>query len=211
MRAILVAVALAVSPIGARAVTTGPEFGLRAAYSLPFGDIVGDGAGNSLALGDLFSGGLPIQVDLGYRFTPSLYLGVFGSYGFLFATNCDPSGSCSGHDVRLGLDLQAHALPAGVIDPWFGIGVGYEWLSISASSGGLSEDSTLRGFEFAHAELGADFAVSSGFKLGPFASFSLGKYSDGSTSGFLGSASGSLGDTKVHEWLLFGLRARFLP
>src|SRR5207237_6458268 len=118
-----------------------------------------------------------------------------------------PSSSCSGHDFRLGLDVHVHAAPAGAIDPWFGIGVGYEWLSISESSGAVSQDSTLRGFEFARAELGADFAVSPGFKLGPFASFSLGKYSDGSTSGILGSASGGLGDTKIHEWLLFGLRA----
>jgi hypothetical protein len=211
MRLHIVAAALALSPVAARASPTGPEFGLRAAYSVPFGNVVGDGAGGGTALNDLFSGGIPIWADAGYRFTPGFYGGVFGSYGFLFAHNCDPSADCSGHDVRLGLELSFHLVPGASLDPWMGVGVGYEWLLVSLSSGGQRQDLTLRGFEFLNLQLGADFAVSQGLKIGPFAAFSLGRYGDESTSGVLGSVSGEVADKKVHEWLLLGLRATFNP
>src|SRR5256885_15585745 len=87
MRSHLLAAALLLSPMAAAAAATGPEFGFRAAYSVPLGDIVGDGTGGATKLSDLFSGGIPIQLDVGYRFTPAFYGGIFGSYGFLFPTN----------------------------------------------------------------------------------------------------------------------------
>jgi len=212
MRSNLLAAALLLSPIAATAAPTGPEFGFRAGYSVPFGDLVGDGTGGSTKLSDLFSGGIPLQVDLGYRFTPGFYGGIFGSYGFLFATNCDPSASCSGHNFRLGLNVQLHAAPDASIDPWLGLGVGYEWLSFSEDAGGgQSQEATVRGFELGNVQVGVDFAASPGFHFGPFASISIAKYTDGSTSGVLGAASGSLNDTKFHEWLQFGLRATFSP
>ena len=211
MRLHLLAAALLLSPMAAAAASTGPEFGFRAAYGVPLGDIVGDGSGGATKLSDLFSGGIPIQLDVGYRFTPAFYGGIFGSYAFLFPTNCDPTASCSGHDFRLGLDVQLHAAPDAPVDPWLGLGVGYEWLALSVASGGQSQDATLRGFEFGNVQVGVDFAASPGFHIGPFASISLAKYTDSSTSGVFGTASGSLSDTKVHEWLLFGLRATFNP
>jgi len=211
MRSNVLAAALLLSPMAAIAASPGPELGFRAAYSVPLGDIVGNGNGGTTQLSDLFSGGIPIQVDLGYRFTPAFYGGIFGSYGFLFPTNCDPSASCSGHNFRLGLNVQLHAAPDASIDPWLGLGVGYEWLSLSVSSGGQSQDATLRGFELGNVQVGIDFAASPGFRIGPFASVSLAKYTDGSTAGVLGTSSGSLNDTKFHEWLQFGLRATFSP
>jgi len=211
MRSNLLAALLALSPVAATAAPTGPEVGFRVAYAVPLGDIVGDGAGGSTKISDLFSGGLPIQVDLGYRFTPGFYGGIFGSYGFLFPTNCDPTASCSGHNFRLGLDVQLHAAPDASVDPWLGLGVGYEWLVLSVSGGGQTQDATLRGFEFGNVQVGVDFAASPGFHFGPFASFSLARYTDGSTAGVFGTAAGSISDPKFHGWLQFGLRATFNP
>jgi hypothetical protein len=211
MRLEIVAAALALAPLAASPAPTGPEFGLRAGYTVPFGNIVGDGAGGATPLKDLFTGGIPIWADAGYRFTPAFYGGVFGSYAFLFAHNCDPTADCSGHDIRLGLDLLFHLAPSAPLDPWVGLGVGYEWLLLSVTSGRQRQDLTLRGIEFLDLQLGADFAVSPGLRIGPFAAFSLGRYSDESTSGVLGSGAGEVADKKVHEWLLVGLRATFNP
>jgi hypothetical protein len=111
----------------------------------------------------------------------------------------------------LGFDLRFHLAASAPIDPWIGVGAAYEWLTLSASPGGQDQDLTLRGFEFFNVQLGADFLASPGFRVGPFAAFSLGRYTDGSASSPLVSASGPIADKKVHEWLLLGLRAAFSP
>jgi hypothetical protein len=208
MRLHLLAIAVVFPPVAAAAAPTGPEIGLRVAYALPFGDIAGDGTGGSIGVKDFFSGGVPVQIDLGYRFSPAVYAGVYGSYGFLIPA-CPDTAECSAHNYRLGLGFQFHLAPEADLDPWIGIGAGYEWLTYNASGGGASQDLEVRGFEFAHLELGADFAVAPGFKFGPFGSFSIGQYDKASTAGVFGSASGDFIEKKVHEWLMFGLRGAF--
>src|SRR5947209_2774237 len=198
MRLHLLAIAVILSPIAAAAAPTGPEIGLRVGYTVPFGDVAGDGTGGSLAMKDSFSGGVPLQIDLGYRFTPAVSAGVYGGYGFLIPTNCPDTSECSGHNFRLGIGLQFHLAPEAGLDPWIGVGAGYEWLNLKVSSQGQSQDLDVRGFEFGHVDLGADFAVAPGFKFGPFASFSIGQYDKASTGGALGSASGDVAEKKMH-------------
>jgi hypothetical protein len=193
-------------PFAATAAPTGPEVALRAAYATPLGDVVRD-----LAIRDVTSGGIPLWIDVGYRFTPKLYAGLYGSYGLLFTGTCGAGNDCSQHGVRVGGNLQFHLTPDARFDPWFGIGIGYEWLTYSESNGLASQEATVRGLESVMLQGGVHVAVAPGLRLGPFAAVSLGTYSDGSSAGVLGSSSGRLADTRPHFWLNFGLRAQFLP
>src|SRR2546423_15014284 len=99
-----------------------------------------------------------------------------GSYAFGLAKNCPSASSCSGHDASFGIELRYHALPDDRIDPWFGIGAGYQWFSSSNTIGGTTLDANADGVEFVHAQLGADLLTSRNVHVGPFIQFSLGQY-----------------------------------
>ncbi len=221
MRKILLSVAavlaLAVQP--ARAADFTPGFGasLRLAYGIPMGGVANEANGD---LSNFLSGSLPIQLDLGYRFTPNLSVAAYGQYAIGFAGNANVSGlgdlcsisgvSCSGHDWRVGAEAVWHFMPGQQLDPWAGIGTGYEWMSFSAEGGGEKADVTFHGWEFFNVQLGADYQVAPSFGIGPFVQFSLGQYSSGNaTSTTGGSSSGDITNKTTHEWLQIGVRGTF--
>jgi hypothetical protein len=193
----------------------GPQFGVRTGYGLPLGAAADEPNGE---MSQLFSGLLPIWIDLGYRFSPSVYAGMFFQYGVAFiakdsaelSQGCSQSGvSCSGSNIRFGPNLHYHILPAADFDPWIGIGMGFEFANLFVSRAGNSAAVSFEGMEFLDFQLGGDFKVTPAFGLGPFVSVSLGQYSTGSAtmSGTVrGSVSGEISNKALHEWLTFGLR-----
>ena len=202
----------------------GIELGLRSGYSIPFGKISADHTTNpgdlaGLKVGDVSSGAVPFWIDLGYRAVPELMIGVYAAYAFgiLGSTldNACASGDCATHGIRLGLEGQYHFLPFRRLDPWVGVGLGYEWLGFGF---GQSSSVTLSGFEVFNAQAGLDFAGSprkraaadTFFALGPFVSLSMAGYSDVSCSG-PGTQCAGINNTAFHEWLTFGLRGTVLP
>jgi len=218
--------ALVVSSLGSSAHATGFELGGRLGYGIPLGKADGDSD-----LSDGISGMVPLQLDLGYRATPALSVGGYLMYGFGFAGNtisdrCDVanatpgvSASCGAHDLRLGLQAQYHFIPKRKLDPWVGLGLGYEWLTLTvdASAAGQHADvsSTGKGFEFINLQGGLDFNLSPGFGLGPFLSFSVGQYSSTSSSCSgdctgVTETSGDVADKAIHQWLLLGVRGTFV-
>jgi hypothetical protein len=197
-------IALAVLTLAPAAVASaGVEVGVRTGIAVPAGGV---GGTPRLDLGDLFSAGVPLWGELAYRLDDYVSLGAFGSYSVLFAKNCPSATSCSGHDVRAGVDLQLHPIGAAVIEPWVAVGFGYEWLTYSESSGGLSADLGVRGFEFASVEVGVDFAVATRIRVGPFATLALGQYEHVDVSGSV-NASSSIANQTLHEWVMLGIRA----
>lgn len=190
----------------------GFELGLRVGYGVPLGTAfqipVGATTQNA-KWSDLISGMIPFWADLGYRIDPHWYVGGFFQFGLGFVPSslCGSGASCSENDLRFGLNVHYHFLPDGPIDPWVGLGAAYEIWNLSGSGGGVSASSSLRGFEFGNAQLGADYKLSPGFGVGPFVTFSVAQFSDssGSVSG-LGSSSSSISNKGIHEWLIFGLR-----
>lgn len=140
----------------------------------------------------------------------------FGIVGGDLGDRCDAAGiDCGAHNVRLGLQAQYHLSPEGQVDPWLGAGIGYEWLTYTASGGGVDVSSTGHGFEFLMLQGGADFPVGDGYGIGPFMSFSLGQYAsystscDGQCAGFVGD-SGDIKNKALHEWLIIGVRGTFV-
>jgi len=166
-------------------------------------------------LGDDLSAVLPLWLDLGYRINPNIYVGAFFQYAFGFINSdqnpqCSQMGtSCSASNIRLGVNVHYHISPGQPFDPWFGLGVGYDWLLVGVSMPGLNADVTDRGFEFANLQLGGDFMVSPTFRCGPFVSFSLGEYRSIKVSAGGTSTSMGLSDKGLHEWLLFGFKGAF--
>ncbi len=202
--------------------SSGIEIGVRAGYGVPLGNAYGvrdltTGTVQNAKLSDQIKGMVPLSIDLGYRFDPNWYLGGFFQYGIGFVpSNAGCSGiSCSTSDLRFGLTVQYHFLPTQMLDPWVGIGAGYEILnqSLSGTILGVAVDASgnVSGFEFGHAQAGVDIALSPMFSIGPFAEFTVGQYSSASGSvtggGQQASSSASIDDKKIHEWLMFGLRA----
>jgi hypothetical protein len=176
--------------------------GPRVGYAIAMGDVDG-----TLKMSDLTSGQVPIQLDIGYHLqNTALTVGGYVSYGFGSVTGaskdlCDFAGvSCSTSSLRLGAQmLYSFGDAKQQMDPWVGLGLGYDSLTFKATS-----DATFGGAEF-FLQGGVDWKVSPNFNLGGFASFSLAQYS--SVSG--GGGSGTLADKKMHEWFTIGVRGAF--
>lgn len=187
----------------------GLQFGLRLGYGIPMGKTAdADGAD----LSNSVSGQLPIWLDVGYRIIPNIYVGLYGQYGIAFInkdnnTECKADGaSCSASDFRFGVNAHYHFSPGQSVDPWVGLGIGYEIASTSFSSAAGDGSGSTKGFEFLNLQGGADFLATQGLGIGPFASFSLGQY--GSSSATIGGQeiSGDIEKTAMHEWLVIGVR-----
>ena len=191
----------------------GLELALRGGFGLPFGKV---GEGSQAGLGDVFTGLVPFELELGLRFNDYIMLGLYGQYavGIMSSGGCGDGFSCSGSDARFGGQLHFHMHREG-IDPWIGLGFGYEWLSLSSVQ---DTDSTntfslgAKGFEYVNFQIGIQFPLGSVVSIGPFATITLASYGSqdvnqsGSTDG-----SGDISNTSMHEMLYFGIRLVIAP
>ncbi len=204
--------------------TKGPGFsvGLRAGYGLPFGNSVG--GEDEEKLSDTVSSVIPLQLDVGYFLSSNLYVGGSFQYGIASLADGDSACedgelSCSVSQMRFGVNLAYHFAPESMINPWVGVGVGYETLSLGLS--GETNDieveatSTAKGFEFANAQGGVDFRVSDTLSVGPFVTVTVAQYASTSTrieaDGESEEESTDIEEKALHGWLYGGVRlqARF--
>jgi outer membrane protein len=107
-----------------------------------------------------------------------------------------------------GLDSHYHLLPDQSVDPWVGLGVGYEILDFNVSVQGRSSTAA-NGFQFFNLQFGADYKALPNLGLGPFVMFGLGQYSNCSFSGSGAPSSCTVQETALHEWLTFGVRGEY--
>ncbi|MGH7294434.1 MAG: hypothetical protein ACRELB_05865, partial [Polyangiaceae bacterium] len=199
---------------------TGLELGLRSGYAIPLGAATGGGTNGSNDLSKLYNGAIPIWVDAGYRLNPNLFIGAFFQYGIGLlntsssgaAQGCSTPGvSCSGNDMKFGAQVHYHLMPDQTIDPWAGLGIGYEIASYSASAGGQSAGASFSGFQFVDIQAGADYKVMPNLGVGPFIDFSLGQFSSCSFSGAASAAGGScsIPQKAMHEWFTIGVKGSY--
>lgn len=189
------------------------EVGLRLGVGFPLGHegMVAGGTSND-KLSDDIKAIIPIALDAGYRFNPNVYAGLLLQYGFGIvnansSNSCgDPGVSCSGSDLRLGVDLHFHFAPGQSFDPWLGVGAGYEWLFLDVTAGGSEANLTATGFEFGNVQLGGDIPIAPNFAIGPFVSLSFGQYGNVSVSGGGTSMDMPITGKSFHEWLELGVR-----
>jgi hypothetical protein len=199
------------------------ELGVRLGLAVPMGHFVEPEAfatpfgvfeGPSESLSDAYSTSIPIAIDAGYRVLPGLMLGIYGQYAFISGKSgndgCPAQVSClnrNAHDIAFGIQGQYHFLPQAPIDPWLGLGFGYEFLTQNGSAppqneiGGTNVYPNFRGPQLLELQGGVDFKTGDAVVFGPFLSFSLGEFTNES----FGGPSQTVGPKALHEWLTVGL------
>ncbi len=179
------------------------EGGVRLGVALPMGNVDGL-TGDSLGatVGVL----VPLWLDFGARIGGHVYVGPYVLFGLGNDGSALSGCGCTVFYGRGGLNALYHLLPSERVDPWFGVGVGYEGLLVDAGSspgvtGWVSD-----------LEAGADLALgASNMKLGPFAAFSLGQFDSPGTYTRPGSATQIPAPGALHEWLTLGVRVSWPP
>jgi hypothetical protein len=210
-------------PSDAPPANAGFQASIRTGLQFPFGNATGASADT---MGNTFSWQLPLIADAGWKPSPNWYLALYAGFGFgapggAVAQSCTSnSESCFAATVRIGLQAIYYFTPAGSNDPWLGYGIGYEQSSVNIGKGDASGSVSASGWEFGHLMAGIDFRLSPLIGIGPMIDLSVGQYSkltdsSGSISGGVytetGSASSSIAQTALHEWLLLGGRIVFGP
>ena len=186
---------------------SGIAVGFRTGYAIPIG-----AAKSGLSLGSLEGGKIPFWFDLGYRFSPHLYVGGFFEYGITFTPVHTCGGgagsalSCEGADMRGGIDFQYHFLPGQSVNPWAGLGIGYEQSRTRYEQEGTETSLIYYGFQFIDLQAGADLCVSKSIPFGPFVDLSFGQFSHEAYKDTAGSSSDVPMQSKLHEWLTLGVR-----
>ena len=213
----LLALCLAATPVTAEELPTRFEAAVRAGVGIPIGNATGasTGATNGVSLSDLVAWTVPLELELGARIGPA-FVGGYVSYAFGKAGSALEGGtSRSASNVRFGFEVLWHLAPDRLVDPWLGIGVGYEWLNLSIGGTGGAITGSARGFEWVNLQLGIDFNLGRNLRLGPFVRSRVGQYDTGSlgvlnTQGGGASSTGDIQSKAVHTWIDLGLRFAFL-
>lgn len=187
-------------------VNSGIEVGLRTGYAIALGSATG--AQND-SLSNTISGYIPIWIDAGYRLaSPNLFLGAYFQYGIGFNGSSLNNCNCSTNDVQYGIQAHYHLMPDQQIDPWVGLGIGYESLNVSGPSGtGLSAT----GWQYVIPQVGVDYrGLMENLSLGAVLMFGLGQYGNESVSAGNGqSQSAGIPNTALHEWLTIAIRGAY--
>jgi hypothetical protein len=202
------------------------ELGLRTGYGLPLGRYAGVRQIGSTrqddvnALSDDAYGAIPLWLDLGFRLTPHLVLGVYNMVGLVLPRSgaaSDPLGGgcpegldCFAIGVRFGAQAQYHFQPGAELDPWLGLGLGYEWITshVEGQVFGIPIDVVTdhSGLELLHLQGGVDLRLAPALSLGPFASVSAMQYASCSAKLDGDDSECRLPDKAWHGWLVLGVR-----
>jgi outer membrane protein W len=158
-------------------------------------------------LSDVFSYKLPILIEAGYDITPNLMLGIQAQYGFIVdkSAACGSGMPCSDHDLELGIQGQYHFAPHQTIDPWVGLGIGYEIESYTTAVLSETYSGTRQGPQLVKLQGGADFQLGRILTVGPFLAFSVAEYATETSEGI----SNSIPSKALHEWLSVGVKGTF--
>jgi hypothetical protein len=168
-------------------------------------------------MSDAFSAQWPLMLEIGGKPIPNLFIGAYfltgvgGAAGAAADTCSRANISCTGVNVRLGVELQYHVAPADKINPWFGYGIGYEAGALSGTANGQDFTVSAAGPEFAHLSAGLDFRLSRVFGIGPVASYSLGQYATLKVQQGGSTVDGDIKEKALHQWLMLGGRVVFFP
>lgn len=205
----------------------GFETGLRLGLGVPLGKGGRDLLGGERNLNDLTSWRAPLWIDVGYRFSPVTTFGAYAQLGV--GGNGDScAGECDWSDLRIGVQGQWRLAPGSAVDPWIGLGLGYEWLSFRTllrvplpdPEPDEPADVPVRAAELLGGpevtlQAGLDFRVEDSFSVGPYASATLGQYLSAGIkcdpADFGCVEAPSIDGSGLHSWLGIGLRGSYAP
>jgi hypothetical protein len=194
----------------------GFQIALRTGVAVPLGEV-----DKGEKMSDTFGLQVPIIADIGAKIIPELFVGGYlglavGGVGDTAKAACDKVAvDCTSVGFRFGVEAQYHIVPDGKLNPWVGYGIGYEIAGVRGSKNDNKLTAGLGGVEYAHLMAGFDYRITRVFGIGPFADFSLGKYSVATTevtiNGVPKKNDGDIANTTLHEWLMLGVKVTFFP
>jgi len=205
---------------------TGFSTGLRLGVGVPLGKAGQDLGGAERDLSDLTSWRAPVWVDVGYALSGALTIGAYAQVG-VGGVGDSCIGDCDWSDIRAGAAAELRFLPGAPVNPWLGVGLGWEWLSYRQLLSGMVPDEmgnmvpvTGRLSEsFGGPELmlhgGVDFQVEDALRIGPYASATVSQYLTDSFSCVPPDErcppDGSIDGSGFHSWIGVGLRGAYTP
>lgn len=199
-----------------RTAESGFTLGLRLGFGLPLGNVAENASnGSDVAMTDYVGSSIPVWIEPGFRLSRAVVLGGYFQYAFGSGTKLagraclDAGVSCSSHLMRVGVEMLYRFAPDSTLSPWFGIGTGYERLTISGTDSTGSADVWLSGWEYANLQVGLDRVVNDLFAIGPFATLSAGQYGTAGVSASSGDVSADIPRTATHLWFTFGVKGTF--
>ena len=185
---------------------SGFEIAFRSGVLIPVGNL---SSGSKLK--DAFGLQFPLWVDLGYRWD-KYFVGAYGQYAFGLVggqVDCGPA-TCSAGAFRAGFELQMHPNGRGSVDPWLGIGFGYEWDMVHESmfNGAtyVTGSVTVHGWDIARIGAGVDFALTRGLHIGPFVEATVSEFVKAGVSFPNYEYSNEIPSKAVHSWISIGVK-----
>jgi hypothetical protein len=190
----------------------GLAIGVRVAYADALGSV-----DSHQDLHALQRTAIPFWFDLGWRFNPKWFLGVFYQYmptippAHCLGDTVNGEPTCDGNDQRFGIELAYHILPHKLVDPWIGLGVGYEFMRLNSANGtgGDSQSFLANGMQIFDVQVGADLRFVPRIPFGPFLDMSLGQYFKESSLDANGNSTALNFSPALHEWFSLGVKAQF--
>lgn len=196
-----------------------PQLAFRSfGWSIPFGRTGLD----QDKVSDLAAGTFPTILDLGMRVNRWLLVGLYLGFNYgvpskEIADSCAEAVRCSVSSFRVGGQLQLYPWKTGAWRPWFGVGAGYESLSVlvdiptpdGTSSRGIAV--TLRGAELLNLLGGFEYHANDTFAVGPFLGLGLGAYSSAVLDTVNGLSVTERTKPALHGWATAGLRLSLFP
>lgn len=205
---------------------TGFSAGLRLGLGVPVGKAGEDLLGAERDLNDLTPWRAPVWVDVGYAVSGAATIGAYAQIG-AGAVGDSCQGDCDWSDVRAGVQAEWRFVPGAAVNPWLGVGVGWEWLSfrqliraeVPDGMGGTEPASGRVSERFGGPEAmlqgGVDFQVEDALRIGPYASATLSQYLTDSfectPATDLCPAGSSIEGSAFHSWIGVGLRGAYTP
>jgi len=184
--------------------------GLRVSYGIPGGNLY-----RGESLGDIASGLLHLEgtgdLIILRRIVVGGHVGFgLGAPGEGFSSACNATGtSCDVWDFDIGVHGEYRFLPPpSQVNPWVGLGVSYEVLTLSEDDGVNQTSGSFGGVDV-DLTAGCDFQLGS-VGVGPFITYRFGSYTSTSlTVNGADEGSSVIGSTASHDWLMLGLRGRY--
>lgn len=223
---------VAIDPVQQSRVAVAPERrtgfsgGLRLGLGVPLGKAGEDPFGVERELSDLTPWRAPVWVDVGYAVSGAATIGAYAQIGS-GAAGDSCQGDCDWSDVRAGVQAEWRFVPGAALNPWLGVGLGWEWLSfrqliraeVPDGMGGTEPVSGRVSERFGGPEAmlqgGVDFQIEDALRIGPYASATLSQYLTDSfectPATDLCPADSSLDGSAFHSWIGVGLRGAYTP
>jgi opacity protein-like surface antigen len=136
-------------------------------YTQPWGNITDTVSPQGQVFGrqiqDFAGAGLQFGLDLGYRASPTLLVGVFGTYAEY--NNQTPLNGANFRSVTTGLEGAYHMMPYRSFDPWVTLGSAWRGNWYVPEVGGIT---SRMGWELARLQVGADFRLAREIAVAPY-------------------------------------------